>query len=71
MNALALHLPERRGLARWAVAALVILALHAVVVALIVWWYARKPVPPDIVPAIAVTVAPVENSSPEHGGVEA
>jgi len=65
MNALTLHLPERRGLARWAVAALAILALHAAFVAAVVWWYARKPVQPDIVPAIAVTLAPVESSSPE------
>lgn len=65
MNALALHLPERRGLARWAVAAFAILALHAAIVAAVVWWYARKPGPPDIVPAIAVTLAPVESSSPE------
>ena len=65
MNALTLHLPERRGLARWAVAALAILALHAAIVAAVVWWYARKPVPPDVVPAIAVTLAPVESSSPE------
>src|SRR5487761_2144969 len=65
MNALALHLPERRGLARWAVAALAILALHAAIVAAVVWWYARKPELPDVVPAIAVTLAPVESSSPE------
>ena len=65
MNALTLHLLERRGLARWAVAALAILALHAAIVTAVVWWYARKPVRPDIVPAIAVTLAPVESSSPE------
>ena len=65
MNALTLHLPERRGLARWSVAALAILALHAAMVVLVVWWYARKPVRLDIMPAIAVTLAPVESSSPE------
>ena len=65
MNALALHLPERHGLVRWAVAALAILALHAAMIATVVWWYARKPVPPNLVPAIAVTLAPVESSSPE------
>ena len=65
MNALTLHLPEQRGLARWVVAALAILALHAAIVAAVVWWYARKAVPPDVVPAIAVTLAPVESSSPE------
>ncbi len=65
MNALTLHLPEQRGLARWVVAALAILTLHAAIVAAVVWWYARKAVPPDVVPAIAVTLAPVESSSPE------
>jgi protein TonB len=65
MNALTLHLPERRGRARWALAALAIVALHAAIVTAVVWWYARKPVQPDIVPAIAVTLAPVDSSSPE------
>lgn len=65
MNALALHLPERHGLARWAVAALAIVALHTAIVAAAVWWYARQPVAPTLIPAIAVTLAPVESSSPE------
>ena len=65
MNALTLYLPERCGLARWAVAALAILALHAAIVAALVWWYARKAVPPDLIPAVAVTLAQVESSSPE------
>lgn len=65
MNALTLYLPERRGLTRWAVAALAILALHAAIVAAVVWWYARKAVPPDLIPAVTVTLAQVESSSPE------
>jgi periplasmic protein TonB len=65
MNALTLHLPEGRGLSRWMAAALAILALHAAIIAAVVWWYARTPPAPDIVPAIAVTLAPVESSSPE------
>jgi len=65
MNALALHQPERRGLSRWMLAGVTILAAHAAIIASVVWWYAREPVTIDIVPAIAVTLAPVESSSPE------
>jgi len=65
MTALALHLPQRQGLSRWAVAAVTVLVAHAALVAAIVLWYARKPVEPDIVPAIAVTLLPVEATSPE------
>jgi protein TonB len=64
MNAFALHLPERRGLSRWALAAVMILLAHAAIVAAVALWYARRPVQPNIVPAIAVTLAPVEASSP-------
>ncbi len=65
MNATALHLPERRGLSRWTLAAITILMVHAAIVAAIAWWYARRPVEPNILPAIAVTLAPVESSSPK------
>lgn len=65
MNAHALHLPGNRGLSRWMLAALAILFVHAAIVAAIALWYARAPKTPDIVPAIAVTLAPVESSSPE------
>jgi hypothetical protein len=65
MTALALHLPQRQGLSRWAVAAVTVLVAHAALVAAIVLWYARKPVEPDTVPAIAVTLLPVEATSPE------
>jgi len=65
MTALALHLPQRQGLSRWAVAAVTVKVAHAALVAAIVLWYARKPVEPDIVPAIAVTLLPVEATSPE------
>jgi periplasmic protein TonB len=64
MNAFALHLPERRGLSRWTLAAITILMAHAAMVVAIAWWYARRPVEPNILPAIAVTLAPVESSSP-------
>ena len=65
MNAHALHLPAERGLARWLVAGVAILIAHAAVVAAIALWYSRQPVEPNILPAIAVTLAPVESSSPE------
>jgi periplasmic protein TonB len=64
MNATALYLPERRGLSRWMLAAIAILMAHAAIVAAIASWYARRPVEPNILPAIAVTLAPVEASSP-------
>ena len=65
MTALALHLPQRRELSRWAFAALTIVLAHALLVASIVLWYARRPVEPVILPAIAVSLLPVEASSPE------
>ena len=65
MNAFALHLPEGRGLSRWTLAGVAILMAHAAIVAAVALWYARRPVEPTILPAIAVTLAPVESSSPE------
>jgi periplasmic protein TonB len=65
MNALALHLPERRGSSRWIFAGVTILIVHAAIVAAVALWYGRRPVEPNILPAIAVTLAPVESSSPE------
>jgi protein TonB len=64
VNAFALHLPERRGLSRWTLAGVTIVLAHAAIVAAVVVWYARQPVQPTILPAIAVTLAPVEASSP-------
>lgn len=64
MNAFALHLPEKRGLSRWTLAGVTIVLAHAAIVAAVVVWYARRPVEPTILPAIAVTLAPVEASSP-------
>lgn len=65
MNAFALHIEERRGLSRWMLAGAVILAAHAAIVASLALWYARKPVEPNIVPAIAVSFVPIQGSSPE------
>ena len=63
MNAFALYLPERHGVSRWMLAAVTILAAHAAALGVIGFWYARQPVEPNILPAIAVTLAPVEASS--------
>jgi periplasmic protein TonB len=66
MNAHALHLPEDRGVARWLIAAIAILLAHVAIIAAIALWYARQPAAePNIVPAITVSLAPVQASSPE------
>lgn len=67
MTAFALHLPEERSLSRWTLAGLLILLAHVALVAAIALWYARESSEPNIIPAIAVTLAPapVEASSPE------
>jgi protein TonB len=64
MTAYALHLPERRGVSRWTLAGVTIVALHAAIISVVALWYVRQPVEPNILPAIAVTLAPVEASSP-------
>ena len=65
MTALALHLPQRRGLPRWTFAAAMVLLAHAALAASIAFWYARRPVEPNILPAVAVSLVPVEASSPD------
>jgi periplasmic protein TonB len=65
MTAFALHLPEHRGVGRWLFAACVILALYAAVVAAVLFWPARTPPAPELVPAIAVSLAPVQSAAPE------
>jgi len=66
MNAHALHLPEQRGFTRWLLAGIAILLAHAAIIAAVALWYARQPAAePHILPAITVSLAPVEASSPE------
>jgi periplasmic protein TonB len=65
MTAFSLYLPESRGFSRWTLACATIIAAHAAIVASIALWYVRAPVEPHIIPAIAVSLAPVEASSPE------
>jgi periplasmic protein TonB len=64
MNAFALHLPERYGVSRWMGAGMTILAAHAAVITAIGFWHVHEPVEPNILPAIAVTLAPVEAAAP-------
>jgi protein TonB len=64
MTAFALHLPEQRSPGRWLSAAAVILAVHAgILVALV--WHRRTPPPPELAPAIAVSLAPVQGAAPQ------
>jgi protein TonB len=65
MNAHLLHLPDNRGIARWLFAGLAILIAHAAIIAAVAVWYARQSVETTILPAIAVTLAPIRSSSPE------
>jgi len=65
MTAFALHLPERHGVSRWILASGVIVAAHAAIIASVILWYSRQPPPPTILPAISVSLAPMEASSPE------
>jgi protein TonB len=64
MNAFALYLPERHGVSRWMLAGVTILAAHAALIGTIAIWYARQPVETTMLPAIAVTLAPVEAAAP-------
>ena len=65
MTAFTLHLPERNGVSRWVLAGAAIVAAHAAIVASVALWYVRPPPAPNILPAISVSLAPVEASSPE------
>jgi periplasmic protein TonB len=65
MTAFALHLPEQRGVSRWLAAGMVIVAVHAAIIASVMLWYVRQPPDPTILPAISVSLAPMDASSPE------
>lgn len=65
MTALTLHLPDSNGVPRWMAAGAAIVAVHAAIIASLVLWDQRAPVEPHLIPAISVSLAPVESSSPE------
>ncbi|HZR90472.1 MAG TPA: TonB family protein [Bradyrhizobium sp.] len=65
MTAFALHLPERSGVPRWIAAGAVILAVHAALAAWVALGYVRQPPTPHLLPAISISLAPIEESSPD------
>jgi protein TonB len=65
MNTFALHLPQRRGYPRWMLAGVTILAAHTAIVVSLALWYQRELIEPNIIPAIAVSLAPADAASPE------
>jgi periplasmic protein TonB len=65
MTALALQFPERQGIARWALSAVAIVAVHAAVIGALALWYTRTLPEENIIPAIAVSLVPVPSSSPQ------
>ncbi|MDB5532900.1 MAG: Protein TonB [Hyphomicrobiales bacterium] len=66
MSSFALHLPQQRPWMRWIIAAAVIVMVHAAVIVLLVTDFSREQNKPSILPAIAVSLAPVEASSPSQ-----
>ncbi|MBB5048377.1 protein TonB [Rhodopseudomonas rhenobacensis] len=59
LNAFTLHTAEdRSGLRRWALSALVVVALHVGLIAAAIAWYTASPPPGAIIPAIMVDMAP-------------
>jgi len=65
MTMLALHFPDRHGVARWMFSAVAIVAVHGAVIAALAFWNTRAPPEPKIIAAIAVSVVPAESSSPQ------
>jgi periplasmic protein TonB len=65
MTAFTLHLPERNGVSRWVLAGAAIIAAHVAIVLSVALWYERAALEPHFIPAIRVSLAPVESTSPE------
>jgi periplasmic protein TonB len=63
MTALTLHFPEQRGIARWSLSAITIVVAHAIVIGALAIWYTRTPPQPTVIPAIAITFAPVDTTT--------
>ena len=66
MSHFVLHLPQQRPWMRWIVAAAVIFMVHAAAIVLAVVDFTHAPKSPPIIPAIAVSLAPVQASSPSQ-----
>jgi protein TonB len=64
MTAFALHLPDQRQRGRWLLAAAVIIGVHAAI-AVALLWHRSTPPEPELVPAIAVSLAPMQSAAPE------
>ena len=64
MTALALHLPGRRGITRWMLAAVAIVIAHAIVIGALALWYTRTPPEEKLIPAIVVSIVPAAPLSP-------
>jgi protein TonB len=64
MTALALHVPERLGIGRWAFAAIAIVIAHATAIGALAYWYTRTPPEEKLIPAIVVSLAPEAPTTP-------
>jgi protein TonB len=65
MTSFALHVPEQRKAARWLLAGITVLAVHATIIAAAILWTDRTPREPNILPAITVSLAPVQSAAPQ------
>lgn len=64
MNAHALHAPSDRAALRWAGSALAIIAIHAGLIAAVLYWYREQATPGVAVPAIMIDMTPA-TAAPE------
>jgi protein TonB len=65
MNPLALHLPERHGIAQWMLSAAAIVAAHGALVAALVSWHGHTQPDEKIIAAIEVSLVAAPSSSPQ------
>src|SRR4051812_49983224 len=64
MNAFALHdVEDHPGIARWSASAVIVLIIHAVLIALGLAWYAHAPPPGVALPMITIDLAPASPAS--------
>src|SRR3954467_2614049 len=65
MTAFAIHLPQRREISRWTFAALAVVLAHAALFASFILWQTHQPAESPIVPAVEVSLLPLEPRSAE------